>query len=322
MNVLLKIFLKLFVSLIILVAIVVGGIWGVGYFKYNVNVFTITSDLLKISNLPKVEEIAPNRPQQSDYESIMEKINNALTIQPLGAKVIEKDDENNYTINFDNATKYLTSDLNLTSKETCALMNIVLSSQEPVIQNGNEKINLKSLDFQLLQIYYADLENVTIDEKNYTKNSFNFVASLSLKSIKEKMNSFPLSTFKSKVPDTLYVSSTVEITMENGTITYTTKSQDILVNTLKKENLAPIFSLLNNFIKVGTVDEFNKNLCDVCVNMILGNESSQGFAYSLANQKVSGLEIDYYASEGFLFEEKTIDSENQVVLTLKKGCIK
>jgi len=319
MDGLLKFFLKLIVSLILLAAITIGGIWGVCYFKYNVNVFTIASDLLKVSTLPNENEIAPNKPQDGDYESIMQKINNALTYQPLGAKIIEKDEENNYTINFDNATKYLNNDLILTGQETCALMNIVLSSQEPAIQNGEQQINLKNLDFKLLQIYYDDLESITIDEKNYTKNSFNFVASISLQSVKAKMNNFPFSMIKSKVPDTLFVTSTVDITMENGTISYTTSSRDIVVNTLKKESLAPIFSLLNNFIKIGTVDDFNKNLCDVCINMILGNESSPGFAYSLANQKVNVGGTDYYASKGFLFEEKTISENPEVILNLKKG---
>ena len=319
MDGLLKIILMPIISLIVLVAIIIGGIWGFCYFKYNVNIFTIASDLLKVSTLPNENEIAPNKPTDSDYASIMNKINNALT-NPSDEKVIKKDEEDNYTIDFEKATKYINNDLILTGQETCALMNIILSAQEPAIQNGAQNIKLKDYDFKLLQIYYDNFETISENGKNYTKNSFNFVASVSLKSVKEKMTNFPFSMIKSKVPDTLFVSSTVDITMENGTITYTTSSRDIVVNTLKKENLAPMFSLLNNFVKIGSVDDFNKSLCDVCVNMILGTESSKGFAYTLATQTITIDETNHYCvSEKFLFEEKTISDTNQVVLNIKKG---
>ena len=318
MDGLLKLIFMPIIYLIVFVAIIIGGIWGFCYFKYNVNIFTIASDLLKVSTLPNESEIAPNKPTDEDYASIMAKINSALT-NPSDEKVITKDEENNYSIDFEKVTKYVNNDLILTGQETCALMNIILSAQEPALQNEAQNIKLKDYDFKLLQIYYDNLESITEDEKTYTKSSFNFVASISLKSVKEKMTNFPFSMIKSKVPDTLFVSSTVDIKMENNTITYTTSSRDIVVNTLKKDSLAPMFSLLNNFVKIGTVDEFNKNLCDVCVNMILGNENSKGFAYSLATQKVTIGSNHYYVSEKFLFEEKTISDNNQVVLNIKKG---
>lgn len=305
MGKLLKSLLVIILTLVIIVALVVGGLWAFCYFKYDVNVFSVASALNKVSSVPKESDIVNNKPSDEDKTSVMNKINTAFC---LGTnKVITYDEETGkYTIDFDNANKPLVlEDLVLTDKESCALFDLILTSQDPVINTGSESIKLSDYDFELLQFDFADHQIITAGDKTTINNSFQVISKISLLEVKKKMNTFPLSLLKKKVPDTMYISSTVTVSMEQGTISYTVESKALNLNKVKYSELQPVFKLLNNFVKVGDIDSFNKQIGSVFVNMLLGNSDAEGFAYNLKKQNVAS---------GFAFTQ----SGDDVVLTIYK----
>ena len=309
MGKLLKSLLVIIITLVIIVALAVGGVWAFCYFKYDVNVFAVASALNKISSVPEESEIATNVPEEGDYTSLMNKINTALCSGTN--KVITYNDETQkYTIDYAQANKTLgTENLVLTDKESCALFNMILTSQDPIIHTGSTNIKLSDYGFRLLEYDFADHQVVTVDEHTTVNSTFKVVSSVSLIEVKKQMNSFPLSMLKGKVPDTLYVASTVKVVMTQNTISYTVESNALNLNKVTYDQIKPVFKLLNNFVKVGEIDEFNKQIGSMFVNGLLGTSEASGFAYSLVTQEVSpGVKV----AKSFAF---TKDGDN-VVLTI------
>ena len=312
MGKLLKSLLVIILTLVIIVALAVGGVWAFCYFKYDVNVFSVASALGKVSSVPAESDVATNKPEEGDYTSTMNKINGALC---LGAdKVITYDEETGkYDITFSNADKILgTDDLVLSDKECCALFNMILTKEDPSISTGGTSIKLSDYDFKLLQFDFADHQIITANEKTTINNTFQVVSSVSLLEVKKKMNTFPLSMLKGKVPDTVFISSTVVVSMEQNTINYTVESKALNVNKATHEQIKPVLKLLNNFVKVGEIDEFNKQIGSVFVNMLLGNSETEGFAYSLVKQEVLGVKV----ADSFAFTKNGDDVEFTIFGTL------
>ena len=304
MGKLLKSLLVIILTLVIIVGLAVGGVWAFCYFKYDVNVFSVLSALNKVSAMPEESEIATNVPADDDYTSLMNKINTALCLG-TNKVITHNEEEQKYEFDYTQANKILgTDDLVLTDKESCALFNMILTSQDPTINTGSENIKLSDYDFKLLELDFADHQIITADETTTINSSFKIVSSVNLIEVKKKMNSFPLSILKGKVPDTLYIASTVTVIMEQNTISYTVESKALNLNKVTYEEIKPVFKLLNNFVKIGEIDEFNKQIGSMFVNGLLGNAEMEGFAYSLVTQEVSpGVKV----AESFAF---TKDGDN------------
>lgn len=305
MGKLLKSLLIIILTLIIIVALAVGGIWAFCYFKYDVDVFSVATSLSKISSVPKIEDVAPNQPEEQIYQDLIAKINNSFACGEQ--KIITyNDDTKIYTINVGNAQSPLVENLNLNGKETCAFFNMIISNGLQTISAGSETIKLSDYDFKLLEVDFGEVEEITKDEKTTIKNSFKVVSSISLVNVKSKMGAFPLSILKSKVPDTLYISSNVNVLMEKNTISYSVESNALNLNKAGHKDLTPVFKLLNQFIKIGEADDLNKKIGELFVNHLLGNSESVGtsFCYTLVHTSMA---------QSFCFEKLG----EQVVLSLK-----
>ena len=302
MGKLLKSLLVIILTLVIIAALAVGGVWAFCYFKYDVNVFSVASALNKVSSIPKESDIVNNKPTKDDQTAVMNDLNSALCFG--SNKIITYDEETDkYNVVFDNANKPILEDLVLTDKECCALFDMILSSRNPTIDAGGKTIKFSDYDFRLLQFDFADHQIITAGDKTTINSSFQVISSVSLLEVKKQMNTFPLSLLKKKVPDTLYISSTVTVSMEQGTISYTVESKALNLNKVKHSELQTVFKLLNNFVQIGDVDSFNKQIGSVFVNLLLGNSESEGFAYSLKDNNVAS---------GFAFTP----SGDDVVLTI------
>ena len=96
------------------------------------------------------------------------------------------------------------------------------------------------------------------------------------------MTSFPLSLVKSRVPEKVYLSSTVIVTKNSGAFNYSVESESLVVNTLAKDKVDEIFTLLDAFLKTGTSDQLNKTIGENFVNALIGNSENTGFAYTLS----------------------------------------
>lgn len=270
MNIILKIFFRIILVLLLLVVLAVGFVWGFVYFKCKVNIFSVLSSVGQLNNAVEVSTIAPKQITSADTESAVEIANSSV----VGLFTKDAGDEN-YHLN-DSALPVMLSDMQFGDKQVCAIMNILMNGSDLEINFGGTTINLKEYDFELLQIAFSDLNT----DENSVK--FNVVASISLTKFTQQMTSFPLSLFKSRVPEKVYLSSTVIVTKNSGAFNYSVESESLVVNTLAKDKVDEIFTLLDAFLKTGTSDQLNKIIGENFVNALIGNSENTGFAYTLS----------------------------------------
>lgn len=270
MNIILKIFFRIILVLLLLAVLAVGFVWGFVYFKCKVNIFSVLSSVGQLNNAVEVSTIAPKQITSSDTELAVEIANSSV----VGLFTKDAGDEN-YHLN-DSALPVMLSDIQFSDKQVCAIMNILMNGSDLEINFGDTTINLKEYDFELLQIAFSDLNT----DENSVK--FNVVASISLTKFTQQMTSFPLSLVKSRVPEKVYLSSTVIVTKNSGAFNYSVESESLVVNTLAKDKVDEIFTLLDAFLKTGTSDQLNKTIGENFVNALIGNSKNTGFAYTLS----------------------------------------
>jgi hypothetical protein len=189
---------------------------------------------------------------------------------------------------------------------------MILSNQTPEINTGSSNINLNDYGFRLLEIDFSNWQTITAEGKTHIQNNFTAISSINLVDVKKKMNKFPLSMLKGKVPDVLYISSTVVVSMEENTITYSVESKALNLNKVTHEQIKPVLKLVNNFVQIGEADALNKQIGEMFVNGVLGKEGASGFAYSLVSTEVDILGT---IAKSFAFTE----NGDKVELTIYKN---
>ena len=269
MSIVLKVLLRIILVVIVIAALAVGAVWGFCYFKFKVNVFSVVGSLNQLNKNVEIADVAPKAVKDSDMEDAMNAANASIP------NLITKDAEGNYTIN-DHALPLMVNNMVLTDKEVCSIINTLIKNGTALnINVSGSNIDLKEYKFTLIQFDFNSLDT----ENNTVK--FNAVASINLDKIKEKMSSFPLSIFKSRIPQTLYISNTVTIKKLDEAFTYEVTSESLTANNLPQNKIDEMFTLLNAFVNIGTPQELGKTVGENLVNAFIGNSSNEGFAYKL-----------------------------------------
>ena len=248
--------LRFIFGLILLVAVVVGGICGFLYFKYKINVFTVMGQLNTLSQAPQVEKIITNPYESSDKETI-ETIKNSTVI----------------TTYAEFSDRQIASYISDYIKNNPDALKVKLSN--------DKEIDLQEYGFELSQIKFSN-----IDEKGNV--DFNVVVKLELEKVKKfmKENGVPLKWFVNKVPDQLYISSTVRVTKGETAFAYSTEGLGMTINNLSLKDTESIFDTVNVFVKLGSSKDFSKTIGDIFVDSLIGNENNDGLAYSLKGKGV------------------------------------
>lgn len=238
--------------------------------KYKINLFEVVGSLKKLSTDVDIAVIAPKAPTDSDYASAKQSANKAV------ADIIVYDDVNNkYSLN-DTAKTGMVADLKLTDAETCVLANLMMDNGDAgvKINAGDSEVNLKDYDFKLVQIAFSNVAEGSAD--------VNVVVSVDLTKLKNDMTKFPLSLIKNKVPQKLYVSSTITVTKGTAPFEYTVTSKGLALNNMSGKEVSQLFDAVNLVAKIGSADKFNEALGKSFIDALIGNENNQnGFAYSL-----------------------------------------
>lgn len=270
MKLLLKPFMWLFSVIITLVVVFGAGILIINA-KYNINTFDVIKSLDKLSAQVDVAIIAPNAISNDDYADTKNVVN--LSVADL---ILYDSDTETYSINT-SISSTMSSDIKLSGKQVCVLLNLMLNSNEDGIKAniGGSDVDLKDYDFKVVQVDFSELD------ENFV--NFNVVMSVSLEKLKAKMNGFPLNIFKSKVPNTLYISSTLKIEKKTGEFNYETTHVSLALNNMTGKEVENLFKLINIVVKIGEISDFNQTLGSSFVNALIGNSEQSGFAYSLTS---------------------------------------
>ena len=266
--------LKRLISSLMVIVLVVGGTILFINAKYGINVFDVAKSLGKIGQMPEVSAVAPNAPVDADKTATMNAVNSSI------AGLIQYDaEQDKYSVNT-SISSTMSTDIKLSGAQTCVLLNWLLNSQETMNANiGGKEVNLKEYEFTIVQIDYAEGEEGAVN--------FNVVMSINLTKIKEKMTGLVLGWLKGKVPEKLYVSSTVAVTKGEGTFNYSVENVSLALNNMSGKEVNEAIKLLDIVVKSGTLTDFNKNLGKSFVDALIGNEDTPGLTYSLKSAGVN-----------------------------------
>ena len=269
------------VGIVFFLALVLGVFVLVVNAKYKINLFEVVGSLKKLNGDVDAAVIAPKAPTDADYASAMQSANKAV------ANIVVYDDINKkYSLN-DTAKTGMVADLKLTDVETCVLANLMIDNGDAgvKINAGDSEINLKDYDFKLVQIALLNVAEGSAD--------VNVVISVDLTKLKNDMTKFPLSLIKNKVPQKLYVSSTITVTKGTAPFEYTVKSKGLALNNMSGKEVSQLFDVVNLVAKIGSADKFNEELGKSFIDALIGNENNpNGFAYSLKAIGASDFDFD------------------------------
>ena len=266
--------LKWIISSILTLVFIVGGCILFINAKYGINVLSVAKSLGKLAEMPDISTVAPHAPVDADNEATMNAVNASIP-----GLVVYNSETHQYSLNT-SISSTMDSDIKLTGAQTCVLLNWVLSSQETMPANiGGQEVNLKDYEFTVHQIDYAEGEEGAIN--------FNVVMSISLTKIKDKMTGLVLGWLKGKVPDRLYVSSTVAVKKGESAFAYTVENVSLALNNMSGKEVEQAIKLLDIVVKSGSLTDFNKNLGKSFVDALIGNEDTPGLTYSLKSAGVN-----------------------------------
>ncbi len=263
---------KLIVVLLCIVIFLTIAVFGVCVFvqkKYDINVFSLVGSVKTLNQKIDEDAVYTYKFSNEDLEGAKNVVNAQVD------NMIKLKEDNTYEISLENLESSLASSIELTDKQIGAVINNIYINQ------SGGKIEFSGTSFEVSIIQFQFLNTTT------TSTSLNFVAKINTSVFKENMSSFPFSIVKNYIPDTLYLSCTNTISKETNPFSYTVKSESLTINKLSIEKTAEIFDILNKFVSIGTVSDFNVQLGKTFADALIGNENTAGFAYSLKDYGAS-----------------------------------
>lgn len=258
---------KLLISLLTTALVIGIAILGVFLFvknKFGINIFETISQFKILTQEVDESKLFPNKFSVDDMESAKADVN------AKAKDLITFSEENGYKIQTElTSESNLTGEIRLTDKQIGAIIkNLIMDQNGAKVKMGDDEI-----DLTLIQVKFEN-----IDEKS---TDVNIVVKLDISSIKNKMNSFPLSLFNWYIPKTLYISATSTVTKGETEFEYTITGKSLTINNLNKVQTENICKVLDLVAKVGTAQKLCETVSSPLINAMIGNKTTSGFAYSL-----------------------------------------
>lgn len=271
-----KILKRTLISLVCIIAVIGVAVIG-GYIfvrsKYDIDLFRTAKQLKVLSEKVDESKLCPTAFASDDLESLMDTLNNDVATGFVSFS--EGSGYNGYDINFD-AVKSITdisgfSSVKISEKQAGALGQILFYNQT----GGAISVSGKDLTTTIKQIDFSN-----IDENGNA--NLNIVVKIDLTPFTSAMKGFPYSWFKKYIPNNLYVSSTVFIEKTSpASMDYQVSHKELKINNLSSEETADLFHTLDTVLKIGTAKNLNLTIGETVAQVLIGDSSSAGFAYSL-----------------------------------------
>lgn len=272
MKILKTLFITL-ISIIVLLALVVFGAYFFVRAQYGIDLFRTAGQLSALNEPVNEATLCSNLLVDGDLQELQTTLN-----AQFGDGFItyaENTGYKGYTVNLSALANPavlagLTS-VQLSEKQTGALGQILFFEET----SGKIDVGDKQLETTITQIDFSN-----IDASGNA--DFNIIVKIDLTPLKDEMKGFPYSWFKGCVPDSLYVSSTVRIEKTAAKMGYTVAHKELKVNNLSASDTADLFHTLDTVLKIGTAESLNTTIGTEVTNVLIGNSSNAGFAYSLS----------------------------------------
>ena len=259
-----KTFLKFILGLVLIVAIAAIGVFV--YFKlvYDTNLITAFNQVKQVLTPTDTQKVVDNAFLDADMASAKESVNSSIS------NLITYSQEEGYSIN-SSPSGMMSGDIILTDKECGAILNLLMQKSS---SNVSIKIDNIELNFELVQVKFSNLLENSVD--------FNTVVKIDITELKETYNSFPINLVVQKLPNQIYISSTITLTKTTTTpFEFTKQSKELSINNLNATDTNDFLKLVNNFVKIGTSEEFNILISGGFADALTGKQDVEGFAKSL-----------------------------------------
>ena len=256
------------VGTILVIALAISAVCIYVNKKYGINLFETYNQVKLLSKPVDEATFCDNKFTDADMATAQTTVNASV------AGLISYSETDGYKISTTGLGEdsMMSADLKITDKQMGAIAKTIINSAE-----GGMTMNFngETVQVDLLQIKFENVDNVTGNA------DVNIIVKMDISSLQEKFNSFPLNMFKKYIPKTLYISSTTTIEKGEGNFAYTVKSKCLKINNLTKEQTSSLIKTLNLVAKIGTDEELNLMAGEPFANLLIGNSTNTGFAYSL-----------------------------------------
>lgn len=262
-----KFFKGLIITILLLVIIVAGALIGVNEYtksKYEIDLFRTVAELKTLTEEVDESEICDHAFSDEDMVDVQEIVNESVE------NLISYTVQNGFSVNFNDLPDEMKSIITLSDKQVGALAQTVLE------QEVGSKITLadKQIEVELRQVKFLNVTSLGA--------SVNTVITVDLTPfISEVPNEFPFNLLLDKIPQTLYVSSTIKIEKGETPFSYTVSSEEFCINNLSSSDTADLFHTIDVIAKVGSAQEWNMQIGNALANALIGNDEDKGIAYSL-----------------------------------------
>ena len=257
---------KLLSALIIIIVIIAVAVIG-GYMyvrsTYEIDLFN-TIGQLKTLNQPVDETVlCPNAFSDEDMQGMQAQINSSVE------NLVTYSEADGYTIKLEDVSSTMGQEIKLTGKQFGALAQTILE------QATGEELNIGGKDLSI------ELKQVSFSQLSGSNAVVSTVVKLDITAIKAELKGFPFSYLKNYIPDNLYITSSATVVKGGEAFTYTIENATMSLNNLTAADTEDLIHTLDAVLKVGTAEEMNEMIISTFLNLMIGNESNTGFAYSL-----------------------------------------
>lgn len=261
-------FLKGLLVTILLFVILIGGAFvGLNEYtksKYEIDLFRTIGELTTLTKEVDESKLCTHAFSNEDMVDVQQVVNESVE------NLITYTIQNGFSVNFNNLPDEMKSIISLTDKQVGALAQTVLEQE----MGGKISFAGKEIDVELKQIKFTNATAQCV--------SVNTVVAVDLTPfINEIPNEIPFTLFVDKIPQTLYVSSTVTIEKGANPFSYTVESESFSINNLSSSDTADLFRTIDVIAKVGNAQDWNKQIGEAIANALIGNNENKGLAYSL-----------------------------------------
>lgn len=288
---------KALISLVCTIAflgvVVIGGYIFVRS-KYGIDLFRTAGQLKVLTEKVDESVLCPSAFGDDDFNGLKGVLDGGL----VGGFITYSEGVGyrGYDIDFDAlngiTTDSVSSSIQISEKQAGALGQLIFYNKG---NGGKISVSGKDLTTTIKQIDFSNIDD------NGNAN-LNIIVEIDLTPFTSEISGFPYTMFKKYIPDSLYVSSTVFVEKTDEKMAYKISHKELKISNLSGEDTADLFHTLDTVLKIGSVENLNLAIGNMVTQVLIGNDTNSGFAYSLRNifktynfRTIEG--VDYFVIE-------------------------
>ena len=261
-----KILIKLVAVVLVLAIIAAIGLAIVTSTVKNelgIDLFKTIRELKKLGEEVDVKALAPNAFSDEDMVDVMALVNASVE------DMISYSETDGYSINLDNLSGEMKGYVRLNDRQLGAIANEMVKQE----LDGKIALGQNNVGVSVVQL---DIDNTSECTK------LNVVVAFDISELKNSLSDgIGVSRIKAKIPEVLYVSSTVSVEKGSEPFKYTVADEGISVNNLTAEETADLLHILDVLFAIGSAEKINTTVGETIMRVLVGDAENEGIAYSM-----------------------------------------